>query len=55
MERAEICVCGHPQSLHRTYACNGWRPHPDPKKTESFGFSAKHSNSEKLLMPVSHE
>jgi hypothetical protein len=30
----EICVCGHPQSLHRTYGCNGSRPNPDPKKTD---------------------
>jgi hypothetical protein len=30
----EICVCGHPQSLHRTYGCNGSHPNPDPKKTD---------------------
>jgi hypothetical protein len=34
MARDEICVCGHPQSLHRTYGCNGSHPNPDPKKTE---------------------
>jgi hypothetical protein len=34
MERIELCVCGHPQSFHRTYGCTGTRPNPDPKKTD---------------------
>jgi hypothetical protein len=34
MVRDEVCVCGHPQSLHRTYGCNGSKPNLDPKKTE---------------------
>jgi hypothetical protein len=33
MVRDEMCVCGHPQSLHRTYGCNGTLPSPDLKKT----------------------
>jgi hypothetical protein len=34
MIRAELCVCGHPQSAHRTYGCTGARPNPDPKKND---------------------
>jgi hypothetical protein len=34
MLRNEVCICGHPQSLHRTYGCTGTRPNPDPKKTD---------------------
>jgi hypothetical protein len=34
MVRDEICVCGHPQSLHKTYGCNGWQPNPDHNKTD---------------------
>lgn len=34
MVRDEICVCGHPQSWHRTYGCTVLRPNPDPKKTD---------------------
>src|SRR5215469_3894226 len=34
MQRDEICVCGHPQFLHRSYGCLGTRPNPDLKKTE---------------------
>ncbi len=41
MVRDEICVCGHPQSLHRTYGCNGWHPNPDPKKTDRVGCQCK--------------
>ena len=43
MVRDEICVCGHPQSLHRTYACNGSHPNPDPKKLTVSAVCAKHS------------
>jgi hypothetical protein len=34
VERNEMCACGHPQSLHRTYGCTGTRSNPDPKKTD---------------------
>jgi len=34
MQRDEICVCGHPQSLHRTYGCIGMLASPDAKRTE---------------------
>ena len=34
MPRDEICACGHLQSLHRTYGCNGTVPNPDPKKND---------------------
>jgi hypothetical protein len=55
MERNEMCVCGHPQSLHRTYGCTGTRANPDPKKnTTEFGANAKHSKNPKLPT-VSHE
>jgi hypothetical protein len=37
MQPDEICVCGHPQSLHRRYGCNGTLPNPDLKKTERIG------------------
>ena len=39
----EICVCGHPQSLHRSYGCNGTHPNPnpDPKKTARVGCQCK--------------
>jgi hypothetical protein len=33
MAQSELCVCGHPQSSHRTYGCAALRPNPDPKKT----------------------
>lgn len=32
MVRTDICLCGHPQSDHRTYGCTASRPNPDPKK-----------------------
>jgi hypothetical protein len=51
MLRDEICVCGHPLSLHKCYACNGKLPNPDPKKTELFGASARCSKRKKLLAP----
>jgi hypothetical protein len=31
MLRDEVCVCGHPLWLHRSYGCTGTRPNPDPK------------------------
>jgi len=34
MLRIEMCVCGHSQSMHRTYGCAALRPNPDPKKTD---------------------
>jgi hypothetical protein len=34
MERNEMCICGHPQRLHRNYGCTGSRFNPDPKRTE---------------------
>ena len=50
MERNEMCVCGHPQSLHRAYGCTGSRFNPDPKKkTTAFGVSAERSKRKKLL------
>ncbi len=54
MASDEICVCGHPQSLHRTYGCNGSHPNPDPKKPTVSAVSAKRSKNAKLLT-VSHE
>jgi hypothetical protein len=53
MDRDELCVCGHPQSSHRTYGCTTWRPNPDPKKTDRIwcqckGFQSKHSPSRDL-------
>ena len=41
MQCDETCVCGHPQSLHRTYGCNGTLPNPDLKKTERIGCQCK--------------
>ncbi len=41
MASDEICVCGHPQSLHRTYGCNGSHPNPDPKKSDRVGCLCK--------------
>jgi hypothetical protein len=41
MQRDELCVCGHPQSLHRTYGCNGTLPNPDLKKTNRVGCPCK--------------
>lgn len=54
MASDEICVCGHPQSLHRTYGCNGSHPNPDPKNPTVSAVSAKRSKNAKLLT-VSHE
>lgn len=34
MIRAELCICGHPPSAHRTYGCTGTHPNPDAKKTD---------------------
>ena len=34
MLRDEVCVCGHPLWLHRSYGCTGTRPNPDPNKTD---------------------
>jgi hypothetical protein len=49
MVHDEICVCGHPQSLHRTYDCNGPHPNPDPQKPTVSSVSAKHFKNGKLL------
>jgi hypothetical protein len=49
MVHDEICVCGHPQSLHRTYGCNGPHPNPDPQKPTVSSVSAKHFKNRKLL------
>ena len=43
----EICVCGHRQSLHRSYGCNGTRPNPDPKKTDPVGCQCKAFQAQK--------
>jgi hypothetical protein len=48
MERDEMCICGHPQSAHRTYGCTGSSPNPDLKKTYAFCASAKHFKRGKL-------
>jgi len=53
--RDEICVCGHPQSLHRTYGCNGWRPNPDLKKTERIGCECKTFKVGKAAHAGSHK
>lgn len=35
MERDEVCVCGHPQSMHRSYGCTASRVNTDPKKSSA--------------------
>ena len=47
MHRDETCVCGHPQSLHRTYGCNGTLPNPDLKKTDRVGCPGKEFKAKK--------
>src|ERR1700751_2123892 len=51
MDRCERWVCGHPQSLHRIYACTGSRFNPDPKKTERLWCQCQYSKRRKLLTP----
>jgi hypothetical protein len=34
MEREKTCICGHPQSSHRTYGCTASRPNPEAKKSD---------------------
>jgi hypothetical protein len=48
MLRDELCVCGHPQSLHRTYGCTGTRPNPDPKKTDRLWCQCKAFQAQKV-------
>jgi len=54
MNRDEMCVCGHPQSLHKIYACTGSRSNPTPKKPTAFGASAEHFKRKKFLTPPNH-
>jgi hypothetical protein len=49
MDRDELCVCGHPHSLHRTYACTGWRRDADPKKTDRIWCQCRVFRSRQLL------
>lgn len=47
MVRNEVCVCGHPQSSHRTYGCTAMRPNPDLKKTERISCPCKAFQAQK--------
>ena len=47
MNREEKCVCGHPQSAHRTYGCTASIPSPDPKKTNRIYCKCKTFQAEK--------
>jgi hypothetical protein len=44
----DVCVCGHPQSLHRSYGCTGTRPNPDPKKAERLWCQCKAFQAQKV-------
>jgi hypothetical protein len=49
MVRDEICVCGHPQSMHRTYGCNGSIPIQTRKKPTVSSTSAGRFKNAELL------
>ena len=41
--------------LHRTYGCTGWRPNPDPKKTDRVWCQCKMFQRKNLLVTASRQ
>jgi len=55
MDRVELCVCGHPQALHRTYGCTGWHPNADPKKTDRVWCQCRIFHAKQLIASSSRD